>query len=334
MIIWIALVLIAAWMCLRYLPAGMDAKPGLPQLIALIPLLAVPLVALGIMSLILRNGAQAIVVAILLLIHLAWSATFFVPMTSGMTAILGSPRQTITSTMTSTTAGQPAQTLTVMTINTRYGRADTGTIMHEIQQNDVDILAVSEANDDFIKRLHDSGILLTLTNEQLGTQTNHDNAGFNAIWSRYPVVSGGGSLLGDMGSNTPWCDVNVNDHTVRILSTHPYSPQRGVAQWEHDIAELPRATEKVATPVIVMGDMNSSTFHPSLRKVINSGLLDSSLELHKGAHTTFPSSWPLVPPLIEIDHVLHTRELATTSIVTTQIPRTDHLALIATLEWK
>lgn len=331
MIIWIALVLIALWMCLRYLPAGWDAHRPLPELIALIPLLAVPLfIILGI-SVYMKNFGQIGVTAVLLIIHLLWSATFFIPMTPEMTTLLGSARQTMETATPSTNHGHH---VTVMTVNTRYGRADTGTILHEIKQHKVDILAVSEANDDFVTRLHDSGILQTLGYEQIGTKTNHDNAGFNALWSRFPVTAQGGSKLKGMGSNTPWMDVNMSGQTVRILSTHPYSPQRGGEQWGHDISELSTAVQGVDTPVIVMGDMNSSTFHPSLRRVINSGLLDSSLELHTGTHTTFPSSWPLVPSLIEIDHVLHTRELQATSVDAAFIPRTDHKALIVTLKWK
>lgn len=320
-------------MCLRYLPAGWDAHRPLPELIALIPLLAVPLGVLIIVTVVTKNGAQNAVTSFLLIVHLLWSLTFFVPMSPELAASLGSPRQSMESAV-STAAGTTAPRITVMTVNTRYGRADTGTIMHEIKQRGVDVLAVSEASDEFVKRLHDSGILQILGYEQLGTKTDHDNAGFNALWSRFPLTASGGEKLEGMGSNTPWADVNVAGKTVRLLSTHPYSPQRGAQQWGHDISELSQAANGAENPVIIMGDMNSSTFHPSLRRVINGGLLDSSLELHSGAHTTFPSSWPLVPSLIEIDHVLHTRELKAVDVDTAKIPRTDHKALIVTLEWK
>ncbi len=349
MLLWAALVIITIWMLLRYVPAGLDARYPLTQIIALIPLLAVPLLIVGIAAIATHQRAQIIVTLVLLGIHLLWSLTFFVPMPAIVTTILGSPRQTWETTYTDATENaqssdsnsadsQGSPKLTVMTINSLWGRADTSVIMHTIKLHHVDVLAVQEVSDDFVSRLHNDGILQELGFEQLGEKTSHDNAGFNALWSRYPVSQAGGSLLEDMGSNTPWMRITVDGREVRLVSTHPYSPHRSTEQWHADISRLTQligdGTARTDVPTIVMGDLNSSTFHGTFRSVVNAGLLDSSLELHHGAHTTFPSSWMLVPPMIEIDHVLHTRELTATSMSAVQIPRTDHRGLIATIEWK
>lgn len=330
MLVWILLGVIALWMALRYLPAGWDSFGPLPFAIALIPLLAVPLVGTLGLAALTHNRAQVWASIALLVVHLVWSLTFFVPIPAGMMPVLGSPRQT----MSSSAHANSTQQLTVMTVNARYGRADTSVILHTIEQMNVDVLAVQEVSADFVQRLHDAGISPVMAYEQLGEKKDSDNGGFNAVWSRYPATSSGATLLENMGSNTPWITLQVNNNAVRVVSTHPYSPQRSTKQWQHDIAALAQLTSGADMPTIVMGDMNSSTFHPSLRATINTGLLDSSLEVHRGAHPTFPSSWTFLPSVIEIDHVLHTREMQAVSVRTAVIPRTDHQALICTLSWR
>ncbi|WP_418969487.1 endonuclease/exonuclease/phosphatase family protein [Alloscardovia omnicolens] len=333
MIIWFFLIIIALWMSLRYLPAGADAHNPLPYAIALIPLLAIPLIALLGWSVFSHQRAHIWVSIGLLAMHLLWSLTFYVPLPAEVMPLLASPRQTFNSAVSTENTGEQ-QFVTVMTVNARYGHADTSVIMHTIKQMNIDVLAVQEVSDDFVQRLHDAGISQIMAFEQLGEKTEHDNAGYNALWSRYPATQSGSTLLEDMGSQTPWMHIQVNNHAVRIVSTHPYSPQRGAQQWHHDIASLGQLATGADVPTIVMGDLNSSVFHPSLRATINAGLVDSSLELHRGAHVTFPSSWFMMPSMIEIDHVLHTRELTATQVQTAVIPRTDHKALIARITWR
>ena len=61
--------------------------------------------------------------------------------------------------------------------------------------------------------------------------------------------------------------------------------------------------------VVVMGDLNSSTDHPSFRALLKSGFKDASLIQAAGPNLTFPS-W-LKRPRIELDHVLFTPGLKT-----------------------
>ena len=164
MLVWILLGVIALWMALRYLPAGWDSFGPFPFAIALIPLLAVPLVGTLVLAALTHNRAQVWASIALLVVHLVWSLTFFVPIPAGMMPVLGSPRQT----MSSSAHANSTQQLTVMTVNARYGRADTSVILHTIEQMNVDVLAVQEVSADFVQRLHDAGISSVMAYEQLG----------------------------------------------------------------------------------------------------------------------------------------------------------------------
>ena len=93
MLVWILLGVIALWMALRYLPAGWDSFGPLPFAIALIPLLAVPLVGTLGLAALTHSRAQVWASIALLVVHLVWSLTFFVPIPAGMMPVLSSPRQ-------------------------------------------------------------------------------------------------------------------------------------------------------------------------------------------------------------------------------------------------
>lgn len=47
---------------------------------------------------------------------------------------------------------------------------------------------------------------------------------------------------------------------------------------------------------------------------------------------TFPANWPVLPAMMELDHVLHTDALQCTQLRTLRIPGSDHKALLARLE--
>ena len=86
-----------------------------------------------------------------------------------------------------------------------------------------------------------------------------------------------------------------------------------------------------STPTIVMGDCNATMQHPTFRAMLaQSGLRDASLYLKAGSHPTFPSG-RLLPPLIEIDHILTDGDLTAESMNAHRISGSDHRALIAQL---
>lgn len=123
------------------------------------------------------------------------------------------------------------------------------------------------------------------------------------------------------------------ERTVTFCSAHPKSPMRGCADWSAGILGLRAiAGAKVIGDrniAVVMGDLNSSTDHPSFRALLKGGFKDANLTQGTGPHLTFPS-W-LRWPRIELDHILFTRGLKPSGVESFVVKDTDHLALVATL---
>lgn len=366
MVIWILLVLLFLWMCLHYLPVQLEHFRPLPEATALIPLLLVPLLIIFLITLSRRAWAQSFVSLLLIAIEVLWSLGYFMPLPHALASLLAMLDQTAqtaqiaasvsptksaasarsatpTASATSTTPTSAAQTITVMTINARYGRADTSSILHQVKLHKVDVLCVQEVTSRFVDRLDREGISQELPFKQLGNYSSKDNGGFNAIWTRIQPIEAHPQSISISSSQIPTVTLSVNGQRVLFASTHPKSPGRGGASWSSSISSL-SAFSKInnadlknssqVTANVVMGDLNSNLHHAVLRSVLSSGLTDSSYALHKGMNLTFPASWPFFPALIEIDHVLYTGQIQATSLTTQTIPHTDHKALIATLQVK
>ncbi|WP_158275819.1 endonuclease/exonuclease/phosphatase family protein [Bifidobacterium catulorum] len=403
MILWILLVVIALWMALRYLPAGMDAHRPLPEAIALIPLLTAPIVVLLATAVIRHAWPQTVMAIILLVIQLLWQLPYVMTVPGFLSPMLGVPSQSVEYSSsedfvksTESNANRHTTTIRVMTLNTRYGRADTGTIMHLVKTEHIDLLAVQEVNDDLIHRLEESHIDDELPYRALGESRPSDNAGSNALFMRFKPVETADSSVDISAAAAPVAKVRLGGQLVEFASVHPKSPPRSGQDWSDGIRALGsfadragacntagmttasrgsniadaqrrdasaerrgasaerRDADAAGTPhlptdadgtpkqystaphcaAVVLGDMNSSVFHPSFRDALRhgTGLADSSLELHRGWNPSFPASWPTFPALIEIDHVLHTPGIVARSVHTARVPRTDHLALIVELD--
>lgn len=344
MAVWILLILIAVWMGLHFLPTKYERYRPIPDATALISLLIVPLVILFFVAVSHRSFWQSLVSLILIAINLVWSIGYVTPLPRQVSTIFSMPAQNsaVTPGQTAAQTAQTTQTasVTVMTLNGRYGRADASSIVHAVEQNHVDVLCMQEVTEDLVKRLDQDGLTARLPYSQLGESGENDNGGFNAIWTRQAPVESHPASLPIASSNVPTATIFVGNQPVLFASAHPMSPGRGGQAWQQSLSSLGAfgrlnnpllANRTQVTSQVVMGDLNSNLHHTALRDVLKAGLTDSGYQLHKGMNLSFPASWPLFPALIEIDHVLYAGGIHATSLKTVATPHTDHKALIGTL---
>lgn len=221
-----------------------------------------------------------------------------------------------------------------MTMNCRYGRADAAEIIRNIRERNISVLALQEVTDDLITRLTEADINELLPYHQFGDAKETDNGGFNVIYSRYEPSAAVPNVVSIPAADVPAITLKTSgNRTVTLCSAHPKSPMRGCADWSAGILglrELARAKSvSNRNIVVVMGDLNSSTDHPSFRALLKSGFKDASLIQAAGPNLTFPS-W-LKWPRIELDHVLFTPGLKPSGMKSFEVEGTDHLALTATL---
>ena len=311
-LLWILLGLIALWMALRFLPAGTDWHRPLVELIALIDLLAVPLLAILILTVLMNAWLQCLLALVELTLASCHRLRYRLPQTDR------------------TSQSSSDHGLSVMTLNCRFGRADPEEVVRCVRSYGVEVLALQEVKGNLLESLQTAGIHQLLPYLTQGTAGPDDNGGRNVILSAARPAIAYPSALDLPAAAVPLVELKTSCGPVRVASVHPKSPQRGARQWGMGIAALAKLAQP-PTPTIVMGDCNATLQHPTFRAMLaQSGLRDASLSLKAGSHPTFPSG-RLLPPLIEIDHILMDDDLTAQSMHALRISGSDHRALIAQL---
>lgn len=330
-------VLLWCWLLLSCLPAGAEAHMPMPYLIALIPLLWVPSLALAAISACVHAWTPLVAFMLTTVASVARLWPYWAPTHT---------RETVRETSSgAATEPRTARSLRVMTVNCRYGRADAHAIVREVRQRHIDVLATQETTDDLVERLREAGLDSLLPHRQLGTSRPTDNGGYNALFSRFEPSRSAANLIDIPAADVPSMTVdlptsadtqstgNTRAYHVTLASAHPKSPMRGCPEWSAGIRGLSAIADLAEREPngigVVMGDLNSSIEHPSFRSLLANGLHDASRTQATHAVVTFPS-W-LTWPHIELDHVLFTNGLRPSKVESFRIDGTDHYALTATL---
>jgi endonuclease/exonuclease/phosphatase (EEP) superfamily protein YafD len=220
--------------------------------------------------------------------------------------------------------GQPVAELRVLTSNVEFGQA-TGALVTAVREEKPDLVFVQEC---------DHACVTTLKRD-LAADYPHRRAVEGAgsegsvILSRLPLTAAEG-VKATMGM--PAAVTDVDGTSVRLQLAHPMPPVPGqVGRWR---TELGRLRDTVAadtrTPTVVAGDFNASQDHAAFRRVLDAGLRDAARLA--GAERT--PSWPArTTPAFgaQIDHVLVSEDFSTRDARFLDLPGTDHRALLVDL---
>lgn len=193
-------------------------------------------------------------------------------------------------------------TLTVLSLNLQFGRADIDEFS-ELITADVDVLALQEYTPGFEEALAAAGLLEEFPH-QVGTAET--DASGTMLLSRTPlelVARAEGTAFENLIATTT---VEGTDWHLGVIHTAP--PQMGAAAWAHDGA----AVKELAAPyleenLLLVGDFNAIDQHRTMRALTADGdLRDLAARRHGeglGWHPTWPTgTW--IPSFARIDHAL------------------------------
>ena len=219
--------------------------------------------------------------------------------------------------------------LTVMTSNLEFGRGDTTAVVRVVASEDVDLLVLEEVTPKGLAGLLDAGLAELLPHLR-GTPVV--TAAGTMVFSRYPLTTSRPLTLGNGG-----LDVRVAaPDPFRLLAVHASYPLQRTPPWVADLKSIREGTATAVAqgPTLVVGDFNATHDHVLFRDVLDAGVRDAAEEAGSGWQPTWPTTrygqdW--LRPLLTIDHVLTSSHFEAVSTHTVEIPRTDHLALVARL---
>lgn len=338
-ILLVALVLLLAWQLLRWLPAGADGLKPLPYVIALLPIApfcaALGLIASAVAAVATRSQNEFYKSYVFLCI--AYFVLFVISLKS-YSPYFAKRLMRIKQEKSQTRSQEKSLEIRVMTLNCRYGHANASQIIKIAKTHKIDTILLQEVSKKLVKNLEKLGIKRDFAHVQLGNANDHENGGFNAIYTRLSNVKSFGKSIKIDAANVPIvtaeaCDSSAENLLITFASAHPKSPMRGCAAWCSGIMSLAKIGKNhnksgCKKVTIIGGDLNSTPDHPSFRTLLKSGFFDASMQIGKRLKT-----WPTWQkwPNLALDHVLVKSSgciAKATEQSTIRVDGSDHFALI------
>ncbi|MFF7970628.1 endonuclease/exonuclease/phosphatase family protein [Streptomyces sp. NPDC007905] len=280
--------------------AGTDGITPVPQLLAFLPWLLVP-VGLGLLCALLARWWPGLVWAIAVLGVLAWYMDPY--------GRIHEP------------GGLPLASLRVLTSNVEFGRG-TPALVPQIRRHRPDLVFVEEC---------EYTCQATLERDFADTYPHRQAVAAGGsrgslVLSRFPLRATAG-VPGTMGM--PGAVADVRGHAVRVQLAHPMPPlPRQVGLWQRELGRLRAfAAADTRTPTILAGDFNASQDHAAFRRILDAGLTDAA---RLDGHDRTPS-WPSRTASVlgaQIDHVLLSPDFSATDARFLRLTGTDHRALV------
>lgn len=324
-LLWLVMVGVVALLALRTLPSSLASGPAVPELVSFVPVAFLPSAVCLVLALLWRRRALAIVCLLALVVNGCWHAGYLV----GAGRVSAEAESAVAA--GADTSDAYAR---VMTLNTYNGQASAAEIVSLVRQRHVEVLCLQELTDGMVQDLERAGIDELLPYHVVSEGASAiSNGGRNGIWTAAAQDDVSRNLLPIDTSSMPAASIQIGSATVRIVSVHPNSPVRGAQDlWDEGLSTIGSLSD-YGHAYLIMGDFNSTWDHARFRDLLGTTFADAGEASGEGMHMTYPATG-LVPPLVEIDHIVYSRGtgIVVSSLETARVSGTDHLALIGTLE--
>lgn len=225
-------------------------------------------------------------------------------------------------------APQRGTALSVMTFNTRIGRADAAAVVREVGAHHVQLLLLQEMTPEELARLEAAGLAKLLPNSF--TRPGERGSGVG-IFSSLPLSDQ--REYPDFAIGVISARLTLSSgQPVTVFSSHLGAPWPQAADiWRAESSRLAGVLAQTPGLVIDSGDFNANTSLKPFRQLLDVGdVVDAATASGEPGIRTYPSNRGILPPLIGIDHVL-LRGVDARSVQSVRIPDSDHRALVAEL---
>lgn len=216
--------------------------------------------------------------------------------------------------------------LTVTFSNALYINPTPDDAARALAATDADVLVVAEFVPR-IRRVLDDAV--RPGDYPYRAETVYNGSGAIGMWSRFPIVEGGVTRVGEREG----IDVvlNVSGHDIRVFAVHPYAPTFSARGWVSQLSAIGDRAQSTPYPTVIVGDFNASRWHPSFRALLERGWSD----VHEAFGHGWSFSWPMdegvsPPPFVRIDHALFGGGVTPTAIRDLDVPGSDHKGFVVT----
>lgn len=206
----------------------------------------------------------------------------------------------------------------VLALNAYGPASDHDALLELVEQEDPDVLFVSELRPGLAKRIaaeFPHHVWRDGAYQQFG------------LFTKYPIA-GGVFMQAPNGRPTINAVLDAPQGKLRVIGAHPTSPNgtETIVNRNAMLKQIADAVSDSPEPVVILGDLNVTMFSPNYQVIEDAGMTNA--RAGRGVQGTWPDWSPLRIP---IDHVLVSPELSTCSMSVLDSFGSDHLPLVASI---
>jgi endonuclease/exonuclease/phosphatase (EEP) superfamily protein YafD len=218
--------------------------------------------------------------------------------------------------------------LKILQMNVLYCNTNYQDVISTILSSNSDIACLQEVTGQWQEILLDS---LSQTYPYHLISSREDSFGM-AIFSKYPLLESQEVHLGETASPNFFTNVNFCGKLISIVDTHFLPPVRlDTFFYQRQQAKMLAKLIKANTnPVIVVGDLNSTSWSETFRTVIDAKSLRDT-RYGFGLQCSWPT--PLGPLGITIDHILVSPQIDVVNRQLLNPSGSDHFPVLCTLRF-
>jgi endonuclease/exonuclease/phosphatase (EEP) superfamily protein YafD len=218
--------------------------------------------------------------------------------------------------------------LTVFTANIYEENSHVGATGRDIARSHADIVLLQELRPNLLDELEASGAFAAYPYHVIDTEDGSLGSG---IWSRLPLQ---GHAVDCADHPMTMATVTFDGRAVSVFNAHPEAPvgPGGLERWKAQLGCVARDSRSLVAqgPTIVAGDFNATMANGPLQSIMHVGLHDAQSERGAGLTGTYPVHHRL-PPLLRLDHILHSRDFHAAAVHVGPARASDHRQLVAVL---
>jgi endonuclease/exonuclease/phosphatase (EEP) superfamily protein YafD len=283
-----------------------DRSPGLVLLAALTPVLYLPAWLVAAVAAVARRWCLFLAALLVVGVHVWWTAPLFLGARGPL------PRATASA--------------KVLALNLNGDRPTGQAAEHVIAAVHPDLVVLSEASPTSTAGIEETAFPVVVSDIEAGTN------GW-LVLSRWPLLDQRRVTIGDR--QIPRLVLRRPDGGRLVLwQVHPVAPTTGhLTEWKQQLEAIRAAIssdDHGSDPAVVAGDFNATRDLPEFAALLNDGWADAG-DGH-GLLATWRSGGRL-PPLLRLDHILVSATVGVRSIRRTAGVGSDHLGLIAVVQF-
>ncbi|HSP30228.1 MAG TPA: endonuclease/exonuclease/phosphatase family protein [Ilumatobacteraceae bacterium] len=214
--------------------------------------------------------------------------------------------------------------LRVASLNLWWQNPEIEAVADRLTTVDVDVIVFSEYTLEHQSALEAASFASDFPHRSERTERGTTGMG---VWSRFPIDERGEPTTFNDSIDL---DVHGPDGDVRIVAMHLPTPITDFAAWQDELAALAHIGREAASPTLLIGDLNSTYWHPDFRHVLDAGFVDAHAADGSGFSASWPTDW-WVPPFVRLDHALTAGGLVSIDVHDLDVPGSDHRGLVVTV---